>query len=171
MVQAVARSHPPRTRPAAPHSATYRFVQQLAREPPWTRRLSGYRYQTSIHQQAADRSMETVRARRGQKTVYTGSFSTFAGTIGSHRASRGTVRKRAYGTPEGTYEDESSNLGQGRPLLEQEMPPTPSFDVPTVELDTALSLVNEQRETETCPALIRHASTAGGQVEGNERAG
>jgi len=38
-------------------------------------------------------------------------------------------------------------------LLEQDVPPTPSFDVLTVELDLAPSLVTERRESEECPAL------------------
>jgi hypothetical protein len=42
---------------------------------------------------------------------------------------------------------------QGQLLLEQDMPPTPAFDVLTLELETAPPLVIERRETENCPAL------------------
>jgi hypothetical protein len=44
-------------------------------------------------------------------------------------------------------------MDQRQLLLEQDAPPTPSFDVLTVDLDTAPSLAIEQREMEKCPAL------------------
>lgn len=50
---------------------------------------------------------------------------------------------------------QDTRVAQSQPSLEQDAPTTPSFDLLTVELDTAPSLVFERREMAKCPALDR----------------